>query len=328
MYIGIDHSTTGVKTSILWESGSRESFVIERSPENANDWSYVDLLAERVDLDDVRMVAMGYSYGDNFGDIRPIEDVENRGVVDNLGAGHPSGTGSKVFDDLQQSDVPCVAFPGVNHNIECLHPYFSHYDTLTGADKVAMTRYAHEQFDGEGTHFIAANASSSAMATLVYDGRLVGAFHWIALVHGWAGLGSIRRVLRDEDKMSDIFMASGILRRSGYTFEDVKEELDPELLEQVYLATLHNVYSLLAFVEHVHEDPLDGVALSGRLSRLEAPFDMQTKLRTALGEIAPVHHCSKYSTATGGALIAKDVYTGAESVLGLPVKTPQLVKQP
>lgn len=328
MYIGVDHSTTGVKTSILSDSGSRETFVIERSPENENEWSYIDILAEHVDLDRIQMVAVGYSYGDNFGDIRPIDTVENRGVVDNLGAGHPSGTGSKVFDDLQQSELPCVAFPGVNHHIECLLPYFRHYDTITGADKVAMTRYAQEQFDGDTPHFIAANASSSAMATLVNNGTLVGAFHWIALVHGWAGLGSIRRVLREEDQLSEIFMASGILRREGYSFEDVKQELEPELLEKVYHATLHNVYSLLAFSEHIHERSLDGIVISGRLSRIESPYDMQTKLRCAFSEIAPVHHCSEFSTATGAALIGRDVSDGAESVLGLPVKTPPLVEHP
>ncbi len=328
MYVGIDHSTTGVKTSILSDDGSRETFVIERSPENENEWRYTDLLAEYVDLDAIRMAAIGYSYGDNFGDIRLIDAVENRGVVDNLGAGHPSGTGSKVFDDLKTSAVPCVSFPGVNHNIECLHPYFRHYETITGADKIAMTRYAQEQFSGDANHFIAVNASSSAMATLVHQGTLVGAFHWIGLVHGWAGLGSIRRVLRDECNLSDIFMDAGLLRRSGYTFEDVKGTPDPELLEMVYLATLHNVYSLRAFVEHIHDDPLDGIVLSGRLSRLESPIDMREKLQTSLGELAPVTHCQKYGTATGAALIAKDVYEGEQDVLGLPVQNNPLVSHP
>lgn len=320
MYVGIDHSTTGVKTCLLAPDGSTETFVLERSPDNENDWSYVDLLAERVRLDDIQMVSIGYSYGDNFGDIRPVEDTENRGVVDNLGAGHPSGTGSKVFDDLVDSDLPCVAFPGINHNVDCLHRYFKHYDTITGADKVAMTRYAQELLaEEDADHFIAVNASSSAMAMLVHRGKFVGAFHWMGLVHGWAGLGSVRRVLRDETMMSDIFMDSGILRQSGYSFEDVKGTPEPELLEMVYWATLHHVYSLLPFARHVDEDPLDAIVLSGRLSRIESPIDMRGRLQSAFSDIAPTHLCSEYSTARGAAYIAKDVAEGESEVLGLPV---------
>lgn len=321
MYIGIDHSTTGIKTCLLSPDGSSETFVLERSPDNENEWSFEELLAERVDLDDVRMAAIGYSYGDNFGDIRPVEDVDNRGVVDNLGAGHPSGTGSKVFDDLVASDVPCVAFPGVNDNVDCLHRYFKHYDTITGADKVAMTRYAQELLDGEDADtFVAANASSSAMATLVREGKLVGAFHWMGLVHGWAGLGSVRRVQRGDALLSDIFMDSGILRRSGFTFEDVKGKPDPELLEMVYWATLHHVYSLVPFARHVAGDSLDAIVLSGRLSRLDAPIDVRERLRSAFADVAPTHFCPKYSTARGAAYIAKDVYRGESDVLGLPVE--------
>lgn len=326
MFVGIDHSTTGVKTCLLSEDGSSEVVTVDRSPDEDCDWSYLEILQEHVDLNDIEMVSYGYSYGDNIDSVIDITQTENRGIVDTLGLGHEFGTGTLIYDELQQSGIPTTVFPGVHDGLDTIHPYFSHYSPLTGADKFATARYAQEVVENhitspqvqEGT-FIAANVSSSAMASYVDRGSLRGAFHWIGLIHGWGDVECLRQIQRGEQELHDAFMKSGLLCRSGYEFEDVKGIPPEELLELVYCATLHNVYSLVPFSEHLGSG-LDGIVLSGRLSRTEEPFDMRGRLRDELSEIAPVHVCQEKSTALGAAFVARDVASGAPKTLGVPIQ--------
>ncbi|MFC7079326.1 hypothetical protein [Halorussus caseinilyticus] len=178
MFAGIDHSTTGVKTCLLSEDGSREVFTIERSPDEDGDWSYIETLREHVNPNDIEMVSYGYSYGDNIDGIVDISETQNRGIVDTLGLGHEFGTGTLVYDQLQQSDIPTTVFPGIHDGLDTIHPYFCHYSPLTGADKFATARYAQEVVQNDdigpeidGDTFVAANVSSSAMASYVDEGR-------------------------------------------------------------------------------------------------------------------------------------------------------------
>lgn len=326
MFVGIDHSTTGVKTCLLSEDESSEVFTVERSPDEDCDWSYLERLREHVELDDIEMVSYGYSYGDNIDSIVDISRTNNRGIVDTLGLGHEFGTGTLVYDQLEQSDIPTTVFPGIHDGLETMHPYFCHYSPLTGADKFATARYAQQVVDddGIGPHvpgetFIAANVSSSAMSSYVDRGALRGAFHWIGLIHGWGDVECLRQIRNDEQELHDAFMKSGLLYRSDYEFEDTKGVPPEDLLEMVYCATLHNVYSLVPFSEH-QGSGLDAIVLSGRLSRLEEPFDVRGRLRDELSDVAPVHFCREKSTALGAALVARDVANGESEVLGVPVE--------
>ncbi|ERH11923.1 MAG: uncharacterized protein conserved in archaea, partial [halophilic archaeon J07HB67] len=288
MYVGIDHSTTGIKSCILFRDGSRETFVIDRSPDEDGGWSYVEMLREYVCPDDIEMVSYGYSYGDNIDAVTDIDNTVNRSIVDTLGLGHEFGTGTIVYDELQESEIPTTVFPGVHDGLDTVHPYFSHYSPLTGADKFATARYAQEvvcndefgeTYDGDT--FIAANVSSSTMATYVDQGALRGAFHWMGLIHGWGDVESIRQVRDGQQDLQDVFMKSGVLYRSDHQFEDLKQTPSEKLLEMVEYATLHNVYSLLPFARH-HGSGLDVIFLSGRFSRTEEPLDLRERLQSQL----------------------------------------------
>lgn len=325
MYLGIDHSTTGVKTCILSPDGSHEFFTIERSPDEDTDWSYVEALREYVSPEDVEMVSYGYSYGDDLTRVADISDTTNRGIKDTFGLGHEFGTGTLVYDELKESDIPTTVFPGVHDDLETLHPYFRHYSPIAGADKFATARYAQEVVENddigpevEGDTFIAANVSSSAMSTYTERGVLRGAFWWMGLIHGWVDGKSLRQIRDDEQDPREGLMQSGVLCRSGYEFEDIKGTPDEELLEMAYYATLHNVYSMLPFSEH-HGPGVDAIVLSGRFSRITSPFDLRGRLTDELGDVAPVHVCQELSTALGAAYIARDVATGKDETLGVPI---------
>lgn len=326
MYLGIDHSTTGVKTCLLPPDGSHEVFTIERSPDEDTDWSYIETLREYVSPDDVEMVSYGYSYGDNIDSVTNITNTANRGIVDTLGLGHEFGTGTLVYDELQQSDIPTTVFPGIHDGLDTVHPYFGHYSPLTGADKFATARYAQEVVENddfgpeiEGDTYIAANVSSSAMSTYVDHGALRGAFHWMGLIHGWGDVECLRQIRDGEQNLQDAFMKSGILYRSDHEFEDIKGVPCEELLEMVYCATLHNVYSLVPFAEH-QGSGLDAIVLSGRLSRVTEPFDVRSQLENDLSNIASVHICQELSTALGAAFVARDVANGQNETLGVPIR--------
>ncbi|PSP79361.1 hypothetical protein BRC81_05080 [Halobacteriales archaeon QS_1_68_20] len=316
MFVGIDHSTTAVKACVLDPDGGTETFAIERSRGDGGPWSFLDQLSAHVDPAAVDMAAYGYCYGDRLRRVKDIEATTDRGIVDNLGLGQEVGTGTDVYDALVAADLPCVAFPGVHDGLDTLHEYFRHYSTLTGADKLAMTRYAHEQAAGDT--YVAACASSSAMATLVVDGRLRGAFHWIGLVHGWPDVCELRAIRDGETTLDDLLLRMGFLEGA---FEEAKGTPDPDLLEKVYQATLHNVYGLAPFAAHVDGDGLDEIVLSGRLSRVEDPVDVRSRLESACSGLAPTTFAERHSAALGAAYIARDVYRGADSVLGIPVGT-------
>jgi len=323
VFVGIDHSTTGVKTAITTDDGGYETFTIERSPDEDGDWSFIERLANNVALEEIDLVANSYSYGDGFSEITDIDEVEGRGVVDHMGAGHGFGTGTQVFDALAESDLPCVLYPGVHDGLDCLHPYFRHYSVYCGADMVAMTRLAKEAVaEREGVDspsFVASCVSSSSMATVVVEGTLKGAFHWIGLIHGHVDVELLREIQAGEECPEDAFMKSGLLYRSDKSFEQIKGVPDEELLETLYWSTLHNIYSLAPFPRYTARDGLDAIVLSGRLASVREPFDLQQRLTSAAEDLAPTHHCSAYATARGAAMIARDVYEGAEDVLGIPV---------
>lgn len=319
--MGVDHSTTGIKTVVLDED-SVESFVIERSMDKG-DWSFLEQLARRIPLDEIEMVANGFSMGNDFTTVTDIDCLDDRGIVDYVGLGHGFGTGTQVFDELADSDVPCVAYPGVHDGLDTLDDYFRHYSSLTGADTVAMTRYAKEVTEeacGPESNFVAACVSSSAMATVVRDGRLRGAFHWLGLIHGHVDAEMLRDLRDSEGGFRDAFMRSGLLFREDYGFDAVYGTPDADLLETMCDATVHHVHSLAPFAEDGTAG-IDRVVLSGRFSRVSDPVDVAARVSESVSRLAPVHVCREYSTALGAAYIARDAAEGADDVLGIPTES-------
>lgn len=319
MYVGIDHSTTGIKVACMNPERTVTAFRIDRR-EIEECRTILEILDDRIGLSNVSLATVTYSYGNGVSDISDIETVSNRGIKDNLGVGYETGAGTLVFDQIQESSIPAVVLPGVHDGLETLHPYFKHYSTLGGADKVAAMRYALERFetahDSSGT-FIWACASSSCMAGLVSGGRLKGFFHWLGLMHGWPDPATIREGI-DSD-FEKVFMESGILGKNGRDLTDVHTISDEQLLEYVYWATVQNIYSLYPFASELGADGLDAIVLSGRLMRREQPVDIARRVYEQCLDTAPVQFMEPYTAAKGAAYVARDVDNGADHVLGIPV---------
>lgn len=320
-YVGVDHSTTGVKVGIVAGGDPREAFTLDRAELGDGSVSLLDELSSRVALDDVDLAAVTYSWGDAVSAVTPVEDAPNRGVEDHIGAGYELGGGTVAYDELADSDVPAVVIPGVHRDLPNLHPYFSHYSALAGGDKVADVRYAQEVMarGGDPDEFIWACASSSCMAGLVTDGQLRGFFHWMGMMHGWPDPEALREAAAGVESVDDLLMRCGVLHRSGAEFDDIRETPDRDLLEMAYWATVHNVYSLVPFARELGGGDPDGVVLAGRLMHVEEPFDVRSGVEDHCESIAPTYLAPEYSAAYGAAHVARDAATGADDVLGIPV---------
>ncbi|MDG5778394.1 hypothetical protein QA599_18240 [Haloarculaceae archaeon H-GB1-1] len=317
MYVGIDHSTTGIKVTCLGDDHPEHAFRIDRR--EVDDGSVLAALAEHVDPDDVTLATMTYSWANGISEIVDIERPSNRGVKDYTGLGYETGAGARTYDQLRSSSIPTVVLPGVHDGLDTLHPYFKHYSTLAGADKVADMRYALERARKAGAdgNVIWACASSSCMAGLISEGELRGFFHWMGPVHGWPDPQAIRE--GEDDGFEDVFMQCGIVPRSGQEVADVHDITDPEIFEKVYWATMQNVYSLYPFADMLGPRSLDAIVLTGRLMRREQPMSLGRRVYEQCLDLAPTFTAEPYSAAHGAALVARDVARGADEVLGIPV---------
>ncbi|WP_415382916.1 hypothetical protein [Halosimplex sp. TS25] len=320
MYVGIDHSTTGIKIAAVDDGGElTTAFRIDRrNVESAE--AVLHELNDRVGLTRISLATVTYAFGDAIDEIEGIDHVPNRGVTDLVGLDYGTGAGATVFDRVRDSDVPTVVLPGVHRDLDTLHGFFKHYSALAGPDKVASMRCALERFRAEfdaADTFVWACASSSCMAGLVCDGRLRGFFHWVGPVHGWPDPEAVRRGV--ETDFDDVFMQCGLLPRCGADLTEVHDLSDPELFESVYWSTMLNVYALYPFARELGSDGLDAIVLSGRLMRRERPVPLGRRVYESCVDIAPVRFAEPYTSAQGAALVARDVAEGAEHVLGIPV---------
>lgn len=319
MYVGIDHSTTGMKIACFDGTHVVDTFKIDRrNLEQCN--TVLDRLDERIGLSNITLATITYSYGNGIAEICDIEAVSNRGVRDLLGLGYETGAGATVFDQVQESSIPAVVLPGVHDDLDTLHPFFKHHSTWAGGDKVASMRCALERFQtlpSDGETFIWACASSSSMAGLVSEGQLKGFFHWIGPVHGWPDLEAIRDGMADG--FDDILMQCGILPRLGRDLPDAHSIADEEILEHIYWALLLNISALAPFAENICGESPETILLSGRLTRHDHPVDIARRIYDQFIDTAPVSLLESFASARGAARIAHDVAAGADHVLGIPV---------
>jgi len=321
MYLGIDHSTTGVKLAI--RNSERTIQTARASREKLGGWDEYQILRfirDTVDENQIKRAAISYSYGDAISSIQEIDSVSERGVIDTVGMGYSTGGGSKVFDALASSEIPTVVLPGIHREIESLHPYFQHYSLLAGPDKYASIRAAFERFkvesESEGA-YIWAGISSSVVAGLVLEGKIRGLFHWIGLVHGWPDLEEIRRI--GTHGYEDIISRAGILGKRGQKISTVKGGQPEDVLQMVEWATKHNISSLIPFIDEYDNQELDAIVLTGRFLRQSGEYDLNRSLYEWGTQKASVYVIEPYASARGAALIAQDVSEGKKEILGIDV---------
>jgi putative methanogenesis marker protein 12 len=291
MFIGIDHGTTGIRFA-----SEKSRFKLTR--EEATGFS-VAALDQICSPDEIEGIALTYSMGDNFSKITRIEQIKNRGIVSREGAGKHIGGGTKVFDEIKKSGIPTIVIPGL-HRGSPTDPRFKAYSHQSSPEKIGI---AFEVCHDLGDDIVVSDVSSNTVTLLVSAGRLVGAFDACIFApgtrHGALDVDAIRRI--DDGKCT----ANEAFQQAGVNFA-LPDEDNLRIRTMAMFAAMECAALLLL-------NPRAKVALAGSCAPLIAP-----EVESLLGTDIAVY--DEWCASRGLARLARDVFSGAEDILGLAVE--------
>ena len=234
--------------------------------------------------------------GDNFSRITPVSELKNRGVISQAGAGEHIGGGTRVFDEIRSSGIPAVAVPGL-HRGSPTDIRFKAYSHQASPEKIGIAYYAVGDL---GPDVVVSDVSSNTVTLLVTDGRLTGAFDACifapGLQHGALDVDAIRRIDMGEAGANESFLHAG----TAFTMPVEERERTVAMFSAMECAAL-----LLL-------NPCADVALAGSL----APV-IGMEVGHLLNREITVY--DEWCASRGLAKIAKDVYSGSRSILGIDV---------
>jgi putative methanogenesis marker protein 12 len=286
MFIGIDHGTTAMRFA-----GGKGEFKISR--EAAKEFTIADL-ARICPVEEIEGIAVCYSMADNFSKITRIGKVENRGLVSREGAGKHIGGGTRVFDQVAASGIPAIAIPGL-HRGSPTDPRFKAYSHQTSPEKIGI---AYEACHALGDDVIVSDISSNTVTLLVSGGKLVGAFDACIFapgtLHGALDVDAIRRIDEGACTANDAFQHAGV----NFSVPE------PERMRTVALFAAMECAAMRLL------NPRAAVALAGSLAPVVAP-----EVGALLGSNVAVY--DEWCASRGCARIARDVFSGRQTILGL-----------
>jgi putative methanogenesis marker protein 12 len=286
MFIGIDHGTTAMRFA-----GEEGEFKMSR--EDAREFSFNDL--ERIcPLGQIEGVAICYSMGDALSAITDIRKVAGRGVISREGAGEHIGGGTKVYDEIFNSGLPAVVVPGL-HRGSPTDPRFKVYSHQASPEKIGIAYEVHQRL---GNDFIVSDVSSNTVTLLVSEGAIRGAFDACIFApgtrHGALDVDAIRRVDWGEETANEAFLHAG-----------VKENLPPDQWTRTLAMFASMECAALSLL-----NPDARIALAGS----QGPR-IADEVERLLGR--PVAVFDEWCAARGLVKIARDVFGGADSILGI-----------
>lgn len=288
MYIGIDHGTTAMRFA-----GDGCEFKISRKDATRFVYSDLDRLCP---LEEIEGIAICYSMGDNFSKITPVSKLKDRGVVSQGGAGEHTGGGTRVFDEIRRSGLPAVAVPGL-HRGSPTDTRFKAYSHQASPEKIGIAYYT---VGALGPDIIVSDVSSNTVTLLVTDGRLTGAFDACifapGLQHGALDVDAIRRIDSGEAGANESFL------HAGTTFTMPVDERERTIA----------MFSAMECAALLLLNPCAKVALAGSL----APV-IGHEVGRLLDRDVTVY--DEWCASRGLAKIAKDVFSGNRSILGIDV---------
>ena len=309
MFLGVDHGTTAIRFATpegrCWELPRKEASQL--FPEEI-----LRLLKDNLGITQVDLVALTYSMGDGLTRIVRMEDAQNRGLVQQDGAGLHVGGGTRVFDALKGSGWLCVLLPGIHRNSD-VDPRLKVFSHGMSPEKVGL---AYGVFR-EGTEsFIISDASSNTVTFAVLHGKIVGAIDAPIFAPGLAQGPLDVEAIRDVDAgrmtANQAFTQGGILRRlCRSSLDECSPEEQDYALETLALFAAMEISALDILLRDLGEmEPL--LFLAGS----PAP---QIEKRVSELLCREVRSLGKCAAAKGCALVARDVFFGADQILGIAV---------
>ena len=292
MFIGIDHGTTAIRFA------THEKAI--KIPRQEGVFFDIQMFASHFPLDEIRGIALTYSMGDNFSAISSIDQLVNRGVISQKGAGEHIGGGTKVFDTFLASDLPVIVIPGI-HKDSPTDPRFKIYSHQTSPEKVGIAYYLSQI---AGPDIIMCDTSSNTVSLLIKDGKIVGGFDACVFapgkIHGALDVEAIRAIDAGEISANDAFLHAGTHTKGESTLSESEKMRSLAMFSAMECAALR----LLA--------PQAKIALCGSLAQ-----DIHAEASHLLDQEVLVF--DEWVAARGLSMIAEAVYHGAREIVGLHV---------
>ena len=331
VFIGMDHGTTGISFCIMSDNGSvLDVFKIGREESKNGSVSATAEIKKRVNLSDVKLMAITYAMGDAFNQILPLEKVPNRGILSINGAGKVTGGGTAVFSELEALNIPSIMIPGLHKNSNSLDELFKvAYSHQASPEKVSISYNALKET--RWSNFIVADISSNSVNILVEDKRIKGAMDAcigaMGVVHGPIDLEMIRDIDDGKITANQAFSNAGAVKIAGISDKvaNMKNQLLNNFKNEDYNAKLAidtlimTVAMEIAGLEIVCNHPIDGIVLTGSIGSATEPFDFKKEINKYFKNKFPLKVISHESGAIGAAQIAMDVYDGEKEILGIEV---------
>jgi putative methanogenesis marker protein 12 len=309
MFLGVDHGTTAIRFATqegrCWELPRKEASQL--FPEEI-----LGRIKNNLGLDRADLVALTYSMGDGLNRIVRLEDAENRGLIQQDGAGLHVGGGTRVFEALKGSGWPCVLMPGIHRNSD-IDPRLKVFSHGMSPEKVGL---AYGVFREGIDSFIISDASSNTVTFAVLRGKIVGAIDAPIFAPGLAqgplDVEAIRNVDAGKMTANQAFTQGGILRK---LHRASLEECSPE-----ELALALDTLALFAAMEISALDILlrDLGETEPKLYLAGSPAPLIAG-RASLLLGRAVDSLGRCASAKGCALVAQDVFSGAKQILGIVV---------
>ena len=299
MFVGIDHGTTAIRFA------THDTVIkIPRNEAVSFDLSVFETFFPK---DEILGIALTYSMGDNFSEISSIDQVVNRGVISQQGAGEHIGGGTKVYDTFLASDFPVIVIPGI-HRDSPTDIRFKVYSHQASPEKVGIAYFL---IKSVGPDVIFCDVSSNTVSLLVKDGKIIGGFDACIFapgrVHGALDLEAIRAIDAGQMTAADGFLHAGVNTKMDFGTSSHFSMSDEEKTKSLAMFAAMECASLLLLAPHAP------VVLCGSLAE-----ELHTEVSRLLKR--PLILFDEWAAAKGLAMIAQAVYGGATEIAGLLVR--------
>ena len=331
VFIGMDHGTTGISFCIMSDDGDIvDIFKIGREESKKGLVSATEEIKKRVDIEDVKLMAITYAMGDGINKILPIDKVEDRGIQSINGAGKVTGGGTSVFSELEQLNIDSIMIPGLHKNSTSLNELFrAAYSHQASPEKVSISYNAVKETGW--SNFIVADISSNSVDILIEDGKIKGAIDAclgaMGIVHGPIDLEMIRDIDENNASANECFSHAGAIKIAG--IDGKVANMKDQLLEnyrngdekaKLAIDTLIMTVAMeIAGLDVVCENEIEGIVLTGSIGSATEPFNFEDEINKYFKNKYDLKVISKESGAIGAAQIAMDVYNGKKEILGIEV---------
>jgi len=317
MFVGVDHGTVGIRFAVLKEGEGGKVTVFELSRKKAADMVSEEIITEvekglEIKKEEINLLALTYSMGDDFSTIKDIKKVRNRGIR-NEKAGSTVGGGTKVFDAIKNAGIPTIMIPGIHADSEKIDRRMKFFSHCASPEKVGVAYYIHKKGFKSS---VFADISSNTVTMSVVRGIIIGAIDAClgspGLYQGPIDLQLLRDIEDGRISANDAFSNAGVLQKK-WTKAGGSEEL---ALDTISLFVAMEISAMLVLMRDYGVEASDRkIFLTGSVGERE---EMKRRINRLLG--IEIETLTRYSAAIGCAEIAKDVFYGEKNILGIRVE--------